>query len=724
MRIFDDVRTPTEISDNAFAQLDASEPGLVANWQMNDLSGGVTTDIVSGNDLTVGHATGTGWTTSNVSLVENSTVPVGTVVATAAGIDPDAGDTLTYTLTDDAGGLFSIDANTGEISIAQGSGGTAEFTQQTGAGNPFNGIDVGSTSKPTLVDIDGDGDLDAFIAEDGSELVYYENMGTSTNPSFTLVGSNPFGINFSSWYSEKATFADIDGDGDYDMFVSHYQQDIRYFENVGDAGNPSFASYVDNPFGISNVSFYSSPTLVDIDGDGDMDLFTGDRYGVTKFYENTGSSTSPSFASPVSNPFGLTDIGSDSEVSFFDADGDGDLDAFIGEDDGTLNYFENTGTSTSPSFAAPVANPFGYVDVGSESAPTFGDLDGDGDMDLVVGESDGTINYFENTAVSGDADLTTLGSQSVTVEVTDSGGLSHSETIGIQFGTGGGDTLTGMATDDIIYGSGGNDSLDGGAGDDVIYGGSGDAFADLVSSHTPVGYWRMSDGGTTAVDESGNGNHGGYTGDATSGASGALGGDTDTAATFDGSGDYVEIPHSTDFQLSQGSITMWFNAASIGSRMGLLSRDSSGFDGGGHVTIWLTDTGQLEVRHQDTSSSYTLDSGASTVSAGEWHMMTYSWGPDGMQLYLDDQSVASNSTVTTLAGNNEPIIVGANQWASGDGVADNVIDFFEGQIDEVALFDQPLDTTDIQSLYDSAPLQVETILWWRRQRYPGRRCRC
>ncbi|MEM6697765.1 MAG: T9SS type A sorting domain-containing protein, partial [Bacteroidota bacterium] len=80
-------------------------------------------------------------------------------------------------------------------------------------------------------------------------------------------------------------------------------------------------------------------------------------------------------------------------------DGDGDLDAFIGEGEsfGSINYFENTGNITSPAFTLSTSSaPFGINGVADYSVPDFVDIDKDGDFDLFVGDLDGKISFFRN----------------------------------------------------------------------------------------------------------------------------------------------------------------------------------------------------------------------------------------------------------------------------------------------------------------------------------------
>ncbi|PSF31312.1 hypothetical protein C7H19_23020 [Aphanothece hegewaldii CCALA 016] len=277
------------------------------------------------------------------------------------------------------------------------------FTERTGTSNPFNGIDVGTWSSPTLADIDSDGDLDAVVGERYGTLKYYQNTGTALAPVYTVqIGtSNPFnGIDVGSL--SEPTFADIDSDGDLDAVVGERYGTLKYYQNTGTALAPVYTvqTGTSNPFNTIYVGLFSSPTFADLDSDGDLDAVVGEKYGTLKYYKNTGTALAPVYTEQTgtSNPFNGIDVGSYSKPTFADIDSDGDLDAVVGALDGTLKYYKNTGTALAPVYTLQTgtSNPFNGIDVGSYSKPTFADIDSDGDLDAVVGEANGILKYFEN----------------------------------------------------------------------------------------------------------------------------------------------------------------------------------------------------------------------------------------------------------------------------------------------------------------------------------------
>ena len=134
--------------------------------------------------------------------------------------------------------------------------------------------------------------------------------------------------------------------------------------------DPVFNRIAINPFGLSDAGTYANPTFADIDNDGDSDVFVGNTEGNTLFFRNTGTASSPVFAAAISNPFGLSDVGDVSSPDFVDIDGDGDLDGFVGEATGNTLFFRNTGTVSNPIFAVAITNPFGLNDVNVVAART------------------------------------------------------------------------------------------------------------------------------------------------------------------------------------------------------------------------------------------------------------------------------------------------------------------------------------------------------------------
>jgi hypothetical protein len=259
--------------------------------------------------------------------------------------------------------------------------------------NPFGLVDAGSLSSPAFADLDDDGDLDAFVGVLDGRTFLFRNAGSATEPAFVP----PLGLAFGEANGRPA-FVDIDGDGDLDAFAGNDDGNTLLFGNTGSAQAPAFAAPVTNPFGLVDVGYYGGPAFVDIDGDGDFDAFVHVFVlGRAAFFLNTGSARAPAFAPPIASPFGLSAVDYSRAPAFADIEGDGDLDAFIGAGDGNTVFFRNTGSALAPAFEAPMTSPFGLADVGTLASTAVADVDGDGDLDAFVGEYGGDIFFFRNT---------------------------------------------------------------------------------------------------------------------------------------------------------------------------------------------------------------------------------------------------------------------------------------------------------------------------------------
>ncbi len=182
-------------------------------------------------------------------------------------------------------------------------------------------------------------------------------------------------------------------------------------------------------------------------------------------------------------------------------------------------------------------------------------------------------------------------------------------------------------------------------------------------------------------------------------------GPSGASAVFDGHNDYIEVDNYNDLETDSGTFVLWFNTDDADDKQALFSKDSSGYDDGGHLTAWVDD-GQLEVRLQGTSSSFMVSGG--NVSSGAWHQMAFTFGPDGMALYLDGELVDSDSYTGGIASNEEPLIFGASQVYSGNNVANNLRDYFDGQMDQIGVYDRPLTTTELANMYDEGVQQMTT----------------
>jgi hypothetical protein len=290
------------------------------------------------------------------------------------------------------GGAFNLNRTTVEnfYYLAQEAGGT--FVERSR--RFLTSIDVGSEGIPSLADLDGDGDLDLLLAnkldpEDlrTSRIYRFENVGTSNRAVLQLSGP----LDLTGQYHFAPVFGDLDDDGDLDLVLGSWRADVALYRNAGSRTRPDFVP-ADSALVTLTRGSNSTPALVDIDGDGDLDLFVGEASGTINFYRNAGTPRIPDFIL-VSDEFEGIDVGRRSFPSFVDLDADGDQDLVVGAESGRMILFRNDGSAASPLFAAPDTLTVGAPGL---AAPAFADMDADGDVDVLVGTVGGGIVYYES----------------------------------------------------------------------------------------------------------------------------------------------------------------------------------------------------------------------------------------------------------------------------------------------------------------------------------------
>lgn len=245
------------------------------------------------------------------------------------------------------------------------------------------------------VDLDADGDIDILTTQEGYDeqvLVYHENTGTPALPIFNEsdILINPFGLQ-SPGDDTTMDFVDIDNDGDQDLFIGSYGSVPVYFlENTGTTESPAFSEAI--PIAIEAANDFTVPIFADLDNDGDFDLLVTEYFGNFVYYENIGTPEAVDFGEPQSNPFGVNVPVAGTYAALHqlvDIDKDGDLDLLFttvgyadGEYTNSVVFQENIGTVESPAFGKPLVNPFGLSVNNEVEIPMMADMDSDGDEDL------------------------------------------------------------------------------------------------------------------------------------------------------------------------------------------------------------------------------------------------------------------------------------------------------------------------------------------------------
>lgn len=150
------------------------------------------------------------------------------------------------------------------------------------------GLAVNNFYVPALKDLDNDGKVDLMLGQSGTSILAYRNSGSATVPAWTAQSSWQITGLTSARYSPA--MADLDGDGKYDLMTGDSNGIVAAYRNTGTASAPVWTANSAWNLADPNTSTinYAGPVLGDLNGDGSIDLLSGDISGVTFAYQNTG----------------------------------------------------------------------------------------------------------------------------------------------------------------------------------------------------------------------------------------------------------------------------------------------------------------------------------------------------------------------------------------------------------------------------------------------------
>lgn len=308
--------------------------------------------------------------------------------------------------------FVDIDADGDSDLFVQENTGNLKYFEFTGTGDGFpltwktdkyRDLDIGEWFR--FVDLDQDGDLDLLTEQPYSYIRVYRNDGSATDPKFQLAVDSLRDTSGEPIFSDRQNIpnvTDIDDDGLLDLFIGRLDGTLTRYESVGrDENNLPRFELVNQRFENIEIvkqfgTMHGANTMafMDIDGDGDQDIFWGDFFEPSVLLlENRGSPSNPDFQGeprpfPVGDPVQTSGYNA---PTLTDWGKDGDVDLFLGVLGGAYNANQTLADNflfyeqvSDGNFQLKTQQFLRNLDVGNESIPATGDFDGDGDLDLML----------------------------------------------------------------------------------------------------------------------------------------------------------------------------------------------------------------------------------------------------------------------------------------------------------------------------------------------------
>ena len=301
---------------------------------------------------------------------------------------------------------------------------------------PTNAKQKHAGSTLLAIDVDNDNDKDLVLGDISyNNLNLLINGGDNQNAIMMAVDS-VFPQNYSNTLAAElhvypaSYYIDVTNDGLKDLIVttnsennSENFESCWLYENTGQNTSPDF-DFIQKDFLQENMIELGTsafPAFYDYNNDGLLDLVIG-NYGYHNpnndpasslaLFENIGNDSIPKYDLINRDWLGLSTINLNTTLNipalnlsptFSDLDGDGNKDLIVGDADGKVHFFTNNGGNFQ------ITNPnYQNIDVGQFAQPQIIDVNRDGLNDLIIGEQDGTINYLPNSGTTTNAIFDTI----------------------------------------------------------------------------------------------------------------------------------------------------------------------------------------------------------------------------------------------------------------------------------------------------------------------------
>ena len=278
-------------------------------------------------------------------------------------------------------------------------------------------IECGRGAHPVIVDWNGDGLMDIVVAnkeysqavdQHPSQLLLLENIGTAELPAFSVVDYNWLDIPQYQLESIHPAFGDLDGDDDLDLILGEESGKMHFFENQAGPGNEmDFVLMIPgilDPFGEAlDIGAFATPQLIDLSGDGLLDLIVGEKNGNVNYLENVGTESDFQFEHMIdsigdaiaSNLLGIQGY----SVPWMWEDDEGNLQLILGNEVGTINHFDDIEGNLEGTFNV-VEESMDDIWEGIRSGGCIYDFNNDGENDLVYGQYGGGIAFYRGGEIA------------------------------------------------------------------------------------------------------------------------------------------------------------------------------------------------------------------------------------------------------------------------------------------------------------------------------------